>query len=146
MSRLLPPHIDAKRLLWGVLAAALSFAAIGTVAALWQNPFFVRMTPTAGPEISFLVVQAFLIGVYVVIRRPACSSKGVTAGSVVSFLGLACPVCNKILLYAFGTELLMTYFEPVRIYVAALGVVLTLALVVWEWRRVQPLVLSEGTA
>ena len=29
----------------------------------------------------------------------------------------------------------MTYFEPVRIYVAALGVALTMGLVIWEWRQ-----------
>jgi hypothetical protein len=67
-------------------------------------------------------------GLYVVIRRPFCSDKTVGAGGVIAFLGVACPVCNKILLLVFGGELLPTYFEPVRIYVAAWAVM-------FEWRQ-----------
>ncbi len=67
------------------------------------------------------------------IRRPFCSVKTVTTGGVLGFIGVACPVCNKILLLLFGGELLLTYFEPVRIYVAALGVLLAGAAVMHEW-------------
>lgn len=135
MLHILTPFITPRRFLLGALASVLAFALLGTVAALWDNPFFVRMTPAAGPEVALLGIQSLLLGLYVLVRRPTCSAGGVTAGSVVSFLGLACPVCNKILLLVFGGDLLMTYFEPVRIYVAALGVALTMGLVIWEWRQ-----------
>ena len=74
-------------------------------------------------------------GLYVVIRRPFCSDKTVGAGGGIAFLGVACPVCNKILLLVFGGELLLTYFEPVRIYVAAFGVLVAAWAVMFEWRQ-----------
>ena len=143
MAWILPAYVDRRRLLAGVVVAVLTFGVLGTVTALWENPFFFRMTPASGAEVLLLLAQSVLVGFYIVIRRPACSSKGVTAGSVASFLGLACPVCNKVLLFIFGSELLLTYFEPVRVYVAAAGVALTLTLVVWEWRRMRSLFVEK---
>lgn len=60
-------------------------------------------------------------------------------GGVLGFLGVACPVCNKILLLLFGGELLLTYFEPVRLYVAAAGTAILAVAVILEWRRGVPL-------
>ena len=114
-----------NRSLRGAAAALISFAAIGTVTALWPNPLFARMTPVQGFEIWLLVLQSVLIGLYVAVRRPHCSVRKAGIGSVVAFLGIACPTCNKILLLLFGSSLLLEYFEPVRIYVAAVGVILT---------------------
>ena len=48
----------------GVLIASISFTALGTVTALWDNPFFFRMTPTSGFEIVLLTLQAIMFGVY----------------------------------------------------------------------------------
>lgn len=124
-----------KRLLGGLAVALAVFVALGTVAALWENPLFIRMTPAGGWEIGLLALLSLLSGVYVAIRRPFCSSGRVGVGGVLGFLGVACPVCNKILLLVFGGELLLTYFEPVRIYLAALGVIITAWAVVHEWRH-----------
>jgi hypothetical protein len=117
-------HVTPKRIAAGIAVAIVSLLLLGTVAALWDNPFFVRMTPAGGWEIAMLAVMSAISGVYVTIRRPFCSVKGAGAGGILAFLGVACPVCNKILLLLFGGELLMTYFEPVRIYVAAAGALL----------------------
>lgn len=124
-----------KRLLAGLAVAAAAFATLGTVAALWENPLFVRMTPVGGWEIGLLALLSFLSGFYVAIRRPFCSNKTVGVGGVLGFLGVACPVCNKILLLAFGSELLLTYFEPARLYVAAFGVLIAAWAVVHEWKQ-----------
>jgi hypothetical protein len=67
------------------------------------------------------------------IRRRACSAKLAGSGGVLGFLGIACPVCNKVLLLLFGGELLLTYYEPIRIYVAALGVAVAALAVGREW-------------
>ncbi|PHS78939.1 MAG: hypothetical protein COB59_04595 [Rhodospirillaceae bacterium] len=121
-------------MLAGVAVAVVMFVALGSVTALWVNPFFVRMTPAGGWEISLLALLSFLSGLYVVIRRPFCSNKTVSAGGVLGFLGVACPVCNKILLVIFGSELLLSYYEPVRIYMAIIGVLIALWALSREWR------------
>ena len=119
----------------GVATALVSFTLLGTVAALWDNPFFVRMTAAGGWEIGLLAMLSILIGAYVAIRRAACGTRRAGAGGVIGFIGIACPVCNKVLLFLFGGDLLLTYFEPVRIYVAAAGTILVMAAIAAEWRR-----------
>jgi hypothetical protein len=119
----------------GVAIAVASFLMLGTVAALWENPIFIRMTPAGISEIILLGAMSLLLGIYVVVRRPACSIRTAGTGGVLGFVGVACPVCNQILLWVFGGDLLLTYFEPIRVYVAAAGV-LVLAAAVWiEWTR-----------
>lgn len=130
-------NVTARRIVAGFAVAAGSFVLLGTVAALWDNPLFVRMTPAGGWEISMLAAMSLLSGVYIAIRRPFCSMKGAGAGGILGFLGVACPVCNKILLLVFGGELLMTYYEPVRIYVAAIGAVLIAWVTIREWMLVR---------
>ena len=43
---------------------------------------------------------------------------------MLGFHGIACPVCNKLLVLLLGAPFLMSYYEPVRLYVAAAGVLL----------------------
>lgn len=131
-------RLTPARVLKGVITAVVTFAVLGTVSALWENPVFIRMTPAGHWEISALLVLSVLIGVFIAIRRPACSGKAAGAGGVLGFLGIACPVCNKILLLLFGGDLLLTYFEPVRLYVAAIGIALAGWAVVREIRRDEP--------
>jgi hypothetical protein len=133
-------EITERRIAIGAAVAVGAFLALGTVAALWENPLFIRMTPAGGWEISLLAAMSVMSGAYVAIRRPFCSVKGVSAGGILGYLGVACPVCNKILLLIFGGELLMTYYEPVRIYLAALGALLIGWMVVREWLLTRPAV------
>ena len=105
--------------------AAATFGLLGIVSALWDNPLFMRMTPTSGFEISLLLVQSALAGLYLGIRRAQpCAAKSAGAGGVLGFLGIACPVCNKLLVLVFGASLLLEYFEPVRLYVGLAGAAL----------------------
>jgi hypothetical protein len=107
----------------GGLIATLTFAALGTVTALWENPFFFRMTPTSGFEIALLSLQAVMFGIYFSIPSNQCPTKTLSTGGVLGFLGFACPVCNKILMYVFGAELLLSYLEPARLYLAIIGTI-----------------------
>jgi len=127
-------HVNRTRILAGLGGAALAFAALGTVTALWDNPVFIRMTPVQGFEIPMLALLALLSGAFITVRRPVCAAKRATGAGVLGFLGVACPVCNKILLLIFGGELLMTYYEPVRLYLTLLSI----ALMAWlVWREVR---------
>lgn len=116
--------LNQRRLLKGALIAFLAFVVGGTITALWPNPLFVRMTPSGPVEIALLAAGAILLGVFTVVRRPVCSVRTAGAGSLMNFLGVACPVCNKLLVLALGAPFLMTYYEPWRLYFAAVGVVL----------------------
>jgi hypothetical protein len=128
----------------GVLAAVGSFVLLGTVAALWANPFFIRMTPTSGFEVGLLALQAILLGVYVAIPVPACALKIASVGGVANYIGIACPICNKVLLFVFGASALLTYLEPVRLYLAAGGALVTLAAVLVRWRNYRIVSASLG--
>jgi hypothetical protein len=127
-------QLTFSKLFLSMVFSAAVFGALGTVAAIWENPIFVRMTPAGGWEVSLLFLLAVLSGIYVAIRRPFCMNKKMGAGGLFGFLGITCPICNKILLLAFGSELLMTYFEPLRIYMAAVGVAIAGWAVIDEWR------------
>lgn len=127
--------VVANRMLLGLGVAGVMFMILGTAAALWGNPFFYRMTPASALEIFLLAFQSVLVGGFVAFKPPTCGSKSVTVGSVIHFLGIACPVCNKVLLYLVGSEVLLLHYEPYRIYVAAGGVVVTASFIIYYARH-----------
>ncbi len=108
-----------------------TFVLLGTVAALWKNPLFIRMMPPTGFEIALLLAQSVLVGAYMAAPAAACSTRTASIGNVLSFLGIACPICNKLLVLALGPALLMQYFEPIRLYVGIIGVGLV-AFALWR--------------
>lgn len=119
-----------KRIAWGVGIAVAMFAGLGTAAALWENPLFMRMTPTGSFEITLLLLLSALAGLYVGLPQTECGKRTAGTGGVIGFLGITCPVCNKILVLLFGGALLLEYYEPIRLYVALGGVVL-MAVAIW---------------
>jgi hypothetical protein len=127
-----------RNLLRSAAIAVGAFTLLGTVSALWENPLFMRMTPTSGFELTLLAIQSVAFGLYLGIPRPSCAARTATAGGVLGFLGIACPVCNKLLLMGFGSSLLLTYFEPIRIYVAAAGALLILLALWLKLRKNEP--------
>jgi len=120
-------HLRRAEYLLGLLAAVAIFISFGTVTALWPNPFFIRMTPTSGIEAPLLGVEAALGGLYLGIRRRSCALPSAGAGGLLTFLGVACPICNKLLVALFGSGLLLTYLEPYRLYLGMAGLALTIA-------------------
>ena len=107
-------------LVWGLI----TFASVGTMTAVWTNPWFIRMTPVAAWEFPAVLVLAILTGVFFAVRFTACGARRAGIGGVLSFIGIACPVCNKILMLLFGGPLLLAYFDPVRPFVAFAGLML----------------------
>ncbi len=49
------PSLSLSRTLKGFAVALGSLVGLGTVAALWENPLFVRMTPAGDLEVVLLV-------------------------------------------------------------------------------------------
>lgn len=116
--------VSFKDLVRSVAVAVVMFVCLGTVAALWNDPFFMRMSATSGFEVALLLLQSALAGIYVGLPHCRCGKRTAGFGAVIGSLGIACPVCNKILVFLVGSTLLLEYFEPARLYVALAGVAL----------------------
>lgn len=109
------------------LIAIPLFLLFGTTTALWDNSYFIRMTTSGIAEYAILALESLLLGLYLAIKTPkACASGKAMTGSVFGFLGFSCPVCIKFLVLIFGSTFLLSYFEPIRIYVGLFGVVILL--------------------
>jgi hypothetical protein len=107
----------------GTAVGVALFAVLGTVTAVWANPLFVRMTPVGPWEFGATVLTALLAGVTVALWVPRCRMRTSGAGGLASFLGIACPTCNKVLVLIFGGPALLAWFDPVRPWLAAAGVI-----------------------
>ena len=107
-----------------LIIAAMVFVMMGTLTALWNNPYFIRMTPVTDWDYIILSLESILIGLFFGIRTRRCSTKKAGIGGVFGFLGFGCSICNKLLLLLFGSSFLLTYFEPIRYYVGAVGILI----------------------
>jgi len=117
--------LSKSEIILSLFIALSTFLVLGTLTALWSNPFFVRMTTTTAMDIFILLSESLLLGFFLGIKTSkVCSNKKAGFGGVLGFLGFACPVCNKLLLLLFGSGLLLTYFEPIRLYVGLIGIVI----------------------
>ena len=132
------PEVALRRRLIGLGSASVSFLALGTVSALWKNPFFARMTVVGSWEFPTLIGLSILTGVFAAVRRPACPINRAGAGNFAGFIGIACPTCNKILMLIFGGEALMRWFDPVRPLLAVLGMALLVYVIVRELNVTRP--------
>lgn len=108
------------------------FFVLGTLTALWDNPLFIRMTPITAVDFAILAAEAGLVGLFLGIRKAACPIKGVAFGGILGFQGFACTICNKVLLLAFGPAALLTWYEPYRYWVGAVGIALLVLIVAWR--------------
>ena len=133
-----------QRLFRGTLTGLVLFAILGTVTAVWINPFFVRMTPVGPWELGATTLTATLAGVIVGLWGPQCRLRTSGAGGVASFLGIACPTCNKVLMLIFGGPALLAWFDPVRPYLAVAGVIIMSFAAMRAWRAFRDFRMSAG--
>lgn len=124
--------MERKEIITSFFLAIAFFILFGGVTAVYENPFFQRMTPVYWFDYVFLILESVLIGLYLGVRsKKSCDSKKAGVGGVMGFLGFACPVCNKLLVLLFGSGFLLTYFEPVRPIVGTIGI-LIMAIAVYK--------------
>ena len=117
-------QLSLKEWLSTLIIASVAFLLLGKITDLWNNSFFIRMTEVNGWDYIILSFESLLIGLFFGILASHCANKKTGIGGVLEFIGLGCPVCNKILLLLFGSSFLLSYFEPVRHYAGALGLLL----------------------
>ena len=126
-------QLSLKEWLSTLIIASAAFLLLGTITALWNNSFFIRMTEVNGWDYIILSFESLLIGLFFGIQAPHCATKKAGIGGILGFVGFGCSVCNKILLLLFGSSFLLSYFEPVRHYAGALGLLLFSYALIQRW-------------
>lgn len=96
---------------------------------------FVRMTPVGPWEFVATVLTAFLGGVTAAMWVPQCNLRASGTGGLASFLGIACPTCNKVLMLVFGGPALLAWFDPLRPWLATAGLFIMGTAALTTWRR-----------
>lgn len=125
---------------WGRagLAALVTALAIGIPTDIIANPIFGREIPVRWWEYPVFGVTILLTAAWFGIQtRPSDRSSGAvpTAGAVMAFLAVGCPVCNKLVLLAIGASGAMGFWAPLQPFVAAASVALMAGAVAYRWRR-----------
>jgi len=109
------------------LVAAIGLALIGLTTAIFENWFFIRMTPVRSQDYVIWVVSSVLIGLiigsYFADRSTGGEGK-VASGGVLSVLAVGCPICNKPVVLLLGTSGALTFFAPLQLYIGVASVLL----------------------
>ena len=135
-----------KSLVYGAGMGLAVFLFVGVPSGVIPNPFFVR--PLAARPTDFLylgTIIALAVALGATYGMPAtCSPQDSKAlgSSLLLFIGVGCPVCNKVVLAVAGASGALTYFEPIQplfsiAAIVLMGVALTLR--VRDIRRVTAL-------
>lgn len=127
-------------MVWKALAssAAMGLAVVllvGIPSGVIPNPFFVRPLDARPTDYVFLaVITALAVALGATYGVPKnCSiqdSKALGSGLLL-FIGIGCPVCNKVVIALAGASGALTYFEPIQplfslAAIAMMGVALAL--------------------
>ncbi len=106
---------------------------LGVPTALIPTPLFSRSVPPVWWNYPVLVLAGVLSAVvfatYVrtrpVSRRDDATGRSLgSAGAVLSFLAVGCPVCNKVVLLLLGASGALSYWAPLQPAIAVLSLVL----------------------
>ena len=144
---------SVRRWVVAVAVAVGTYLFFGLSTAVLANPVFGREVPptTWAPEV--LVITAILSGLltatYVRNDGPAPirleavdaatddpfgrsrTARAGAAGSLLAYLAIGCPVCNKIALLLLGTTGALNLYAPIQPYLGAIGIaLLSVALIV----------------
>jgi len=114
---------------WAVttLTAAIGMAVIGLATAIYENPFFIRMTPVRAQDYVIWILSSVLMGLIVGSYFVASSTSGdgkILSGGLLSVLAVGCPTCNKLVVLLVGTTGALTFFAPLQLYIGIASVLL----------------------
>jgi hypothetical protein len=136
----------------GLGIGVATFLAIGLPTAVIPSPIFGRQIPVRPEDYVFLALTSLMaaaIGATYAFPAACSLQEGkLTAGGMLSFFAIGCPVCNKLAVLLLGWGGAMTYFAPLQPLLAIVSLVLfAVALrfrlrAIGLTRRAQPPVLS----
>lgn len=132
---------------YGFVTGLAALLLIGVPTAVIPSPWFGREIPPRPLDYLFLALTVPLVAAlgatYALPLACPTRERQLTAGGMLSFFAIGCPVCNKIAVLALGWGGAMTYFAPVQ---PLLGVV-SLALLGYAlWGRACYLVFTPAAA
>lgn len=114
---------------WAVttLATVIGLATVGLGTAIYENPFFVRMTPVRTQGYVIWILSSVLIGLIVgsyFVASSASEDGKILSGGLLSVLAVGCPTCNKLVVLLLGTSGALTFFAPLQLYIGVASVLL----------------------
>ncbi|MFA5796425.1 MAG: hypothetical protein WC916_00120 [Candidatus Woesearchaeota archaeon] len=121
----------------GTLSAIALFFLFGIPTGLIPNSWFTRMIPAKSYDYVFLILSSILLGAYIGLhyykkKSTTLCNVSASTGGIGGFLAFSCPICNKILVFLFGTTALMMYLEPYRLYIGLLSTGILLLALYWK--------------
>ena len=131
-----------KSVVYGVGMGLAVLLLVGIPSGVIANPFFVRPLEARPTDFVFLgaiTVLAMALGATYGVPRtcPPQDSKAL-GSSLLLFIGIGCPVCNKVVIALAGTSGALTFFEPIQPLFSAAAIILmgvALAVRVRDLRR-----------
>jgi len=114
-----------------VTVGLLTYFVIALPTAVIKNPIFGREIAVTDWSNTVIVITSVLTGLltatYVKNEFSDDNPKQLkvgSAGALLSFFAVGCPVCNKIALIALGYSGAIQYFAPIQPYLALAGIAL----------------------
>ena len=126
----------------GVVTAAAFGVIVGIITGAIDTPIFERTTPAYAIDYPIWTVNALLVGslaavsVYAMRQRQVFGSGPIYAGGFLSAFAISCPLCNGLLVAAFGTGAAANIFDPAR---PVIGGITALFMAFVLYRRVRTL-------
>ena len=126
----------------GLLTAAAFGVSVGVITGAIDTPIFERATPAYAIDYPIWTLNALLVGAlagvstFAMRRRRDFGSGPIYAGGFLSAFAISCPLCNGLLVAAFGTGAAANFFDPARPFI---GGVTALFMGFVLFRRVQSL-------
>ena len=106
-----------------LLAAAAFGLSVGVITGAIDTPIFERATPAYAIDYPIWTINALLVGalagvsVYAMRQRQNFGSGPLYAGGFLSAFAISCPLCNGLLVAAFGAGAAANVFDPARPFI-----------------------------
>ena len=110
----------------GLVTAAAFGLTVGVITGAIDTPIFERATPAYAIDYPIWTANALLVGalagvsVYAARQRQSFGSGTIYAGGFLSAFAISCPLCNGLLVAAFGTGAAANVFDPARPFIGGL--------------------------
>ena len=110
----------------GMFTAAAFGLSVGVITGAIDTPIFERATPAYAIDYPIWTVNALLVGalagvsIYAMRQRQSFGGGPVYAGGFLSAFAISCPLCNGLLVAAFGTGAAANFFDPARPFIGGL--------------------------